>query len=195
MSDLRRTMLALVTAFALAVAPTLVIAAPAAATINLDGRVFAADRTTPAAGLTVQAVPDGAKEPRAQTTTDRTGRFHLLGMPAGEYLLVLLDASGTPLAAAAVTAEGPASSVVLALPGTDPLAPAFASDENQEEQATAEPGDDSDDSGFAVWVSSPVGATITLVAAATILAVGARQLTKDDNDKKDIPASISAPLR
>lgn len=194
MSEHRRNTLALVTALALATAPTLVNAAPVAATSRLGGRIFAADRRTPAAGLTVQAVPEGAKEPRSETTTDRTGRFQLHGVPAGEYLLVMLDASGTPIAAAPVTAAGPGTDVVLALPAPNSLAPAVE-EEEEDEGTSEEQGEDGGRSGFAVWVSTPTGATITLVSAATLLAIGAKQLTDDDDDRKDYPTSLSAPLR
>jgi hypothetical protein len=176
--------LALVTAFALAAAPSLVIAAPAT-TSSVSGRVYAADLKTPAAGLTVQAVPDGAKEALARSTTDARGRFQLQGLPAGKYLLVLLDEAGTPLAAAPHVMAQANSSVTLALPPPGALAPAQSEEKKEGEPETKK----SEKSGFATWVSTPAGATIVLVASAVLVAWGADQLTDDDPDTVEIPAT------
>jgi len=136
----------------------------------------------------VQAVPDGAKEPLARAMTDARGRFQLQGIPAGRYLLVLYDAQGAALAAAPIVAEKAAMSVTLALPKPGSLAP------GQTEEA---PEDDSDGekSGFSTWISSPAGATIALLAGATLIAIGADQLTDDDTDTDEIPASPASPAR
>ena len=185
MRTVHRNLLAVTLAFALALAPSFVLAAPALSSA-VSGRVFAADLKTPAAGLSVQAVPDGAKEPVARATTDLRGRFQLQEIPAGHYLLVLYDAQGAPLAAAPLVAEKAAMLITLALPEPGSLAP------GQTDEPPTEP---TPRSGFSTWVSSPVGATVVLLASATVVAVGADQLTNDDTDTTEIPGSKSSPSR
>jgi hypothetical protein len=194
MRTVHRTLLALALAFAIAVAPSVALAAPASASA-VSGRIFAADLRTPAAGLSVQALPDGAREPVARATTDIQGRFALQGLPAGRYLLVLYDAQGTPLAAAPLVADKAAMTVALALPAPDALAPAQTAegetkkdDEKKDEEAAA-----TTKSGFSAWVSSPTGATVVLLASAVVVAVAADQLTNDDTDTNEITASPSEP--
>ena len=189
MRTVHRSMLALALAFALAVAPSLALAAPALSSA-VSGRIFAADLKTPAAGLSVQAVPEGAKEPLARATTDARGRFQLQGIPAGRYLLVLYSGQGEPLAAAPIVAEQPAMSVTLALPPPGSLAPGQTEETPKKEDSSTEAAPKS---GFSTWVSSPTGATIVLLASAILVAVGADQLTNDDTDTKEIPASKSRP--
>ncbi len=190
MKTAHRSSLVVALAFALALAPSFALAAPALSSA-VSGRIFAADLKTPAAGLSVQAVPDGAKEPVARATTDLRGRFQLQEIPAGRYLLVLYDPQGAPLAAAPLVAEKAAMSITLALPKPGSLAPG----ETQE----APPGESNVEaatkSGFSTWVSSPVGATVVLLASATIVAVGADQLTNDDTDTKEMKGSQSSPSR
>lgn len=190
MRTVQRNLLALALAFALALAPSFALAAPALSSA-VSGRIFAADLKTPAAGLSVQAVPDGAQEPVARATTDARGRFQLQGIPAGSYLLVLFDAQGTPLAAAPIVAEKAAMSITLALPKPDPLAPG-QTDEAKKDPPAAEPATKS---GFAAWVSSPVGATVVLLGSAIVVAVGADQLTNDDTDTTEITTSPVLPPR
>jgi hypothetical protein len=188
MRTVHRNLLAVALAFALALAPSLALAAPEHSSA-VSGRVFAADLKTPAAGLSVQAVPDGAKEPLARATTDPRGRFQLQEIPAGHYLLVLYDAQGAPLAAAPIVAEKAAMSITLALPEPGSLAPGQTEEPKKDEPAT----EAAPKSGFSTWVSSPVGATVVLLASATIIAVGADQLTNDDTDTTEIPVSKSRP--
>lgn len=187
MRTVRRSSLALVLASALALAPSLALAAPVQSSA-VSGRIFAADLRTPVAGLSVQAVPNGAKEPLARATTDARGRFQLQGIPAGRYLLVLYDAQGAALAAAPIVAEKAAMSVTLALPEAGSLAPG---------QTGAAPGDETpaEKDGFSAWISSPTGATIALLAGAILIAIGTDQLTNDDTDTKEIPASPASPSR
>jgi hypothetical protein len=190
MRTVHRNLLATALAFALALAPSFALAAPELSSA-VSGRVFAADLKTPAAGLSVQAVPDGAKEPLARATTDLRGRFQLQEIPAGRYLLVLFDAQGVPLAAAPIVAEKAATTITLALPEPDSLAPGQA-EEAPKDETNVEAGAKS---GFSTWVSSPVGATVVLLASATIVAVGADQLTNDDTDTEETTASKSSPSR
>jgi hypothetical protein len=159
MRTVHRSLLAPALALALAVAPSLALAAPALSSA-VSGRILAADLKTPAAGLSVQAVPDGAKEPLARATTDARGRFQLEGLPAGRYLLVLYDAQGAPLAAAPIVAEQATMSVTLALPKPGTLAPGQAEGEKKDDEKK----DDKEaaaatKSGFSAWVSSPTGAS------------------------------------
>lgn len=193
MRTVHRSMLALALACALAVAPSLALAAPALSSA-VSGRIVAADLRTPAAGLSVRAVPDGAKDPLAQATTDARGRFQLQGIPAGRYLLVLHDAQGAPLAAAPIVAEQAAMTVTLALPAPGTLAPGQTEGEKKDDEKKDE-AEAATKSGFATWVSSPAGATIVLLASAVVVAVGADQLTDDDTDTNEIPASPAAPTR
>ena len=190
MRTVHRSSLALVLASALALAPSLALAAPAQSSA-VSGRIFAADLKTPAAGLSVQAVPDGAKEPLARATTDARGRFQLQGIPAGRYLLVLYDAQGAALAAAPIVAEKAAMSVTLALPKPGSLAPGQTGEAPKEESE----GEAATKSGFAAWISSPSGATIALLAGATLVAIGADQLTDDDTDTEEISTSPVLPAR
>jgi hypothetical protein len=194
MRTVHRTLLALALAFAVAVAPSVALAAPASASA-VSGRIFAADLKTPAAGLSVQALPDGAKEPVARTTTDLQGRFAMQGLPAGRYLLVLYDAQGSPLAAAPLVADKAAMTVTLALPAADVLAPGQTAEGEKKEEGEKK-GDEAaatTRSGFSAWVSSPTGATIVLLASAVVIAVAADQLTNDDTDTDEITASPSEP--
>jgi len=178
-----RSFLAAVLCLALA-AGTLppVLAAPAASRdAHLAGAVFGADLRTPAKGLEVRALPSGEKTPVATAVTDRRGRFDLGDLPAGEYLLVLVrPEEEIPVAAARVTARtGDATPVVLALPGADAPAEAPAAS-----------------SGFAAWIATPIGATVTLVAAAVVIAVGADSLSDNTETREDEPpASDSFPPR
>lgn len=186
MKPVHRSSLVPALAFALALAPSLALSAPAPSSA-VSGRVFTADLKTPAVGLSVQAVPDGAKDPLVRATTDARGRFQLQGIPAGRYLLVLSDAQGTPLAAAPLTADKPAMSVTLALPKAGSLAPGQSETPAEETEV---------ESGFGTWISSPTGATVTLLAATILVAVGVDQLTDDDTDTEEIsPPSPTLPPR
>ncbi len=147
----------------------LVVAAPTSLS-KVTGRVFATDLVTPAASLTVQAIPDGAKEPAGTTQTDAKGRFRLSDLPAGRYLLLLSDASGSPVAATpVVTRAGERQDLTLALPDRKPG-----------ETATA-PGA-ALKGGLWAWLSSPVGATVALVGGAVVLAAGAKSATDSDDE-------------
>jgi hypothetical protein len=185
MRTVHRSLLALALAFALALAPSLALAAPALSSA-VSGRIFASDLKTPAAGLSVQAVPDGAKEPLARATTDARGRFRLLGIPAGRYLLVLYDAQGAALAAAPIVAEKAALSVTLALPPPGSLAPGQTEGEKKDEKKDDAEATVETKSGFSAWVSTPTGATIVLLASATLVAIGADQLTNDDTETEEL---------
>ncbi len=156
----------------LALGPFFALAEPAPAH-PLEGRVFAADLHTPLPDILVQAVPEGAKQAVARATTDRRGRFSFQTLPEGDYTLVIFDQQGAPLAAAPISTSAAASGeVALALPplrpGEDATAPAAAG-------ATA------------VWISTPLGATVTLLATAVVVAVAADDVTGDNPTRRDLP--------
>ncbi len=169
-----RSFLAAVLCVALSAgAPLAVLAAPAPARdAHLAGSVFGADLRSPAAGLEVRALPAGGKTPVATAVTDRRGRFDLGDLPAGEYLLVLVrPEEKAPVAAARVTAHrGDATPVVLALPG-----------------AKAPEGAPAASSGIAAWIATPLGATVTLVAAAVVIAVAADSVSDNSETRTDEP--------
>ncbi len=159
--------LVLVAALVLGQAPAL-LASPAA---RIEGRIFATDMTTPAAGLDVNVTAEGAKAPVATTRTDKDGKFRLDGVEAGKYLLVLVDGSGKPVAAAPVTAApGQRANLTLALPAVK-AAPAQASKGG--------------------WFTTTFGAVTTVVASAVILALAADSVV--DNDEDPEPVSPSSP--
>ncbi len=152
------------------------LAAPASSSSAVTGRVFQPNLTAPAADLTVQAYPDGAKAPVASVTTDAKGRFELNALPAGHYVLLLSNKQGPVAATKIETREGTRQELTLALPDRKPgegsMAPAAAH------------------GGFAAWLATPVGATVAVVATAVVVSVGAHQITKDDN-KTEPPVSPS----
>ncbi|MDQ7006457.1 MAG: carboxypeptidase-like regulatory domain-containing protein [Acidobacteriota bacterium] len=156
-----------------ALGPLFTLAEPSDATHPLAGRVFASDLRTPMPDVLVQAIPEGAKEAVARATTDRRGRFRFRALPDGDYTLVLFDDHGSPLAAAPISAStAAAGEVALALPALRPgesgTAPAAAG-------ATA------------VWLATPLGATVTLLASAIIIAVAADDVTGDNPTRRDLP--------
>jgi hypothetical protein len=152
------------------------LAAPALASSRIVGLVLARDMVAPASDLTVQAFPDGAKAPVASTATDDKGRFSLEGLPAGSYILLLSNREGPVAAARIATRAGQKETVTLALPdhrpGEGTLAPAAMG-------------------GFAAWIATPLGATISAVGVAVVLAAGAHQITKNDNSGQEQPVSPS----
>ncbi|MBP7147040.1 MAG: carboxypeptidase regulatory-like domain-containing protein [Acidobacteria bacterium] len=164
----RGTALLLTAAIVCGSLPALAATAPTAA---VRGRVFSADLKTPAPGLMVQAIPDQGGDPLAQATTDAKGRFALAGLPDGTYVLLLSDGKGAPMAAARVTANaGKTETVALALPektGTTTLAPSARR--------------------LGAWISTPLGATVTLVAAAVVIGLAADDLTDDDESRENLP--------
>lgn len=143
------------------------LAAPAAA--RIEGRVFDTDLVSPAAGLAVQAYAEGAKAPLVTALTGKDGRFRLGAVPAGNYVLVLADGAGKPLAAAPVaTKSGQRAKVNLA------LAPAQSSTGGQK--------------GF---FQSTGGAIVTIVASAVVLALLADSLLDEDEAPPPAPVSPS----
>jgi len=136
---------------------------------GIEGRVFATDMETPLAGFFVRAFAIGAVEPTASTTTDVEGTFRIGGLPAGDYLLMLADPAGQPLAAARATARGGLDQrVLLALPSP--------------EEAVLAP----DASRFAEWLQTPLGATIGILVAAVSLAWLADELSDDETELADV---------
>ncbi|MFN7965811.1 MAG: carboxypeptidase regulatory-like domain-containing protein [Acidobacteriota bacterium] len=153
------------------------------ATAAIDGRVFDAALTHPLAGIIVSATSQGAKEPLASVVTDTKGRFRFKGLPGGDYMLLLIDRGGVPLAAAAIKAPaGAERSVLLGLP-------AALSKGKQSTDTAASAGGKK---ALAAWFSSPVGATIVLVASAVVIAVAADELLTK-NDEEPLVASPSTP--
>lgn len=164
----RRTLAVLLT-LALSMGSLVVFAAPTESS-TIRGRVFTPDFEAPVADVSVQLFQKGAEQPLAQAATDTKGRFRLADLPAGAYLLIMFDASGAPLASAAVTAQaGQSSEIALALPGAGEtsLAPAKAA--------------------FLGWLSGPVGATVALVGVATVVAFVADDVTADNPEREDLP--------
>jgi hypothetical protein len=167
----------------------------APALTRISGRVFDHDLVTPAADLTVQAIPENAKAPLASGQTDHRGRFRLQGLPADNYILLLSDAAGAPVAAARVETRTASSRIVtLALPETPPegaAPPAGGSaSKPSEKKGTVE----KKHRGILAWISTPVGATVALVAGAVVLAAIANQATKDKKDNiNEFPITPTSP--
>ncbi|UCF67154.1 MAG: hypothetical protein JSV80_15465 [Acidobacteriota bacterium] len=181
MVTMRRRYLALIAALGLACGPWLAVAAPMPSPALLSGRVFTADLSEPAAGLRVQAIPEGADAPFAKTATDEAGKFEFTEIPGGEYILLLTSREGEALAATRIAAPpGCQRHVTLALPqlepGSSPVAPA-----------------QSGGGGFAAWISTPLGATISLVVAAVVVSLIGDELTDDDEvfENRPPPATPS----
>jgi hypothetical protein len=169
-----RRIVATATALFLCLGPGL--AAPSAPA-DLAGRIFDSDFRSPATGLTVQALAEGEKTPTASASTDDAGRFRLADVPRGDYTLVFLDEAGTARAATRVeagTRQG--EHLMLALPEVAP---------GQTEE--------DDDGGILAWISSPTGATITMVAGAVVLAVLVDEAVGDDDDDLDLPPPDVSP--
>lgn len=142
---------------------------------NIGGRIFGQDLVSPAEGLTVQAIPDGAKAPVASTRTDKRGSFELSRLPAGAYIILFSNAKGEPVAATRVAAKaGEAQTLTLAVPDRKPGEAATAPGQSEK------------------WINTPQGATTVVVVAAILLALGAKQLV-DDDDVPQEPVSPSAP--
>lgn len=170
-----RRIVATATALFLCIGPGL--AAPSAPA-DLAGRIFDSDFRTPATGLTVQALAEGEKTPTASASTDDAGRFRLADVPRGDYTLVFLDEAGTARAATRVeagTRQG--EHLMLALP----------------EVAPGQTEEEDDDGGILAWISSPTGATITMVAGAVVLAVLVDEAVGDDDDDLDLPPPDVSP--
>ena len=167
-----RSLLVVTLCLALAVGTSFPVLAASAPTggAHLAGSVFGPDLRTPAAGLEVRVLPAGEKEPITRTVTDRRGRFDAGQLPAGEYLLVLVrEGEREPVAAARITARaGEDRPVVLALPGADAAEAAPAAS-----------------SGLAAWIATPLGATVTLVAAAVVIGVAADSMADDTERQPD----------
>lgn len=182
MSTWIRPRLSLLLAAALMFAPLAAVASPADAERTLDGRVFEADLETPMAGVSVQVTDQAKRELLAKAVTDDEGRFHLEGLEARAYTLVLLDADSQPLAAAEVDVARH-SEVALAVPEARPG------------EGQAAPGQSgATGGGIAAWLASPVGATVALVAGATVVAVAAESATDDDEPAAEVPVSPSEPV-
>jgi broad specificity phosphatase PhoE len=158
---------------ALVVAPATVTAAPKEAGETLAGRVFASDLETPLAGVSVQLAPKGEQQLAAETVTDEAGRFAVEGLERGLYTVVLLDEQATPLAAAHVDLAQH-QEIALALPEARPG------------EGAAAPAQQSQ-GGIKAWLSTPVGATVALVAGATVVALAADSLTDDNPEREDLP--------
>jgi hypothetical protein len=161
-------------AAALVVAPLTVVAAPQAAERSLDGRVFAADLKTPLAGVSVQVTDQQERQLLAQTVTDDEGRFRVDGLDARTYTIVLVDEQSTPLAAAEVDVARH-EQVSLAVPEVRPG------------EAGTAPAQASGGGGLLAWLSTPVGATVAMVAGAAVVAVSADSLTDDNPEREDLP--------
>lgn len=174
-----RPRISLLLAIALAFAPIAAVAAPQPDSASLSGRVFAADFKTPLAGIDVQLVPQGEKRLAAETFTDESGRFAVDGLPVGVYTVVLIDENFSPLAAAEIDLSVH-EEVSLAVPEARPG------------EAAAAPAQAGGGGGFLAWLSTPLGATVALVAGATVVAIGADSLTDDEPDQQDTPVSPSS---
>ncbi len=173
MKTMARPALALWLTLCLGFAP--VLAAPAAAA-QVSGRIFQADLSRPASGLSVTATPEGAKEPVASTVTNDDGRFRFASLPAGDYLIIFQNEGGQALAASKVSAvAGEKQSVTLALPA---IAPG--------ETATPEGEENKKRRGLWAWISTPAGAVLTAVVAAVVIGVAVDQATDDDEDEPDL---------
>lgn len=176
-----RHFLAFLLTFILVFGPSsLLLASPEIAQGTLKGRLFAADLVHPAPEVIVQAVQEGSKTPLATTKTDAQGRFSFSRVPVGDVLLVLSQKEGTPLAAAVVSAQaGKTRTITLALPdpknaGAGPLTPAVAHGK-----------------GFAAFFSTPLGATVAILAGAIIVGGVAESST----DSADEPPSSPSKLK
>ena len=169
-----RPQLSVLLVAALVVAPLTATAAPRETGETLAGRVFASDLETPLAGVSVQLAPEGEKRLVAETMTDDAGRFTLDGLEKRLYTVVLLDQQARPLAAARVDlAEH--QEIALALPEARPG------------EGAAAPAQSGGGGGILAWLSTPVGATVALVAGATVVAVAADSLTDDNPEREDLP--------
>jgi hypothetical protein len=168
-----RPQLSVLLVAALVVAPLAATAAPREAGETLAGRVFASDLETPLAGVSVQLAPKGEERLVAQTVTDDAGRFALDGLDKRLYTIVLLDDRSQPLAAAHVDLAQH-QEIALALPEARP---------GEGAAAPAQAGG----GGILAWLSTPVGATVALVAGATVVAVTADSLTDDNPEREDLP--------
>ncbi len=177
MTSLKKAALVVTVVLGLAAGPLpAAFAAPSTTPSAVVGRVFQPNLVSPAADLTVQAYPDGAKAPVASVTTDAKGRFELHALPAGHYVLLLSTKQGPVAATKIETREGTREELTLALPDRKPGEGSMA------------PG--ATHGGFAAWLATPVGATVAVVATAVVVSVGAHQITKDDN-KSEPPVSPS----
>jgi hypothetical protein len=167
-----RTLCVLVT-LSLALAPSFVLA-ERGATADLEGRLFESDFSTPAAGLDVSLIPEDGEKPLATTQTDEKGGFSL-SAPEGAYVLLFATEDGTPRAARRVVAEpGVRRQLTLAIP---PVAP-----------AQTEEGE-----GGGSWISTPTGATITMVVAAVALAIAVDEIVDDDESEPDLSPESFPP--
>lgn len=174
MGTMARPAVALALALSLSVAPVF-SAAPELAQVR--GRIFTADLASPAAGLDVQAIPDGAKTPVAATATDDRGSFRFAELLPGEYTLVFTNDAGSPVAASKVNAvAGEKQALTLALPS--PLAPG---------ETTPAPGEEGKKRrGLLGWISTPLGAVVAAVVVAVGVGIAVDQATDDDEDEPDV---------
>ena len=148
------------------ISPLAVFAAPTAAS-SIRGVVYQPDFRTPVADLAIQVFAEGTAEPLVKTSTDAKGRFRLADLPEGNYMLLLRDETGEPVAKAPITARaGQSSDVTLALPGAGENATAPAS--------------------AGTFLSGPLGATLALVGTAVIVAVVGDELTDDNPEREDL---------
>ncbi len=175
-----RHLLAWTLAFMILIGPAhAALSAPSAAAARISGRIFEPDLVTPAAELVVQAYPEGAKTPVAARQTDQRGRFNFESLPAGTYILFLFRSPDAPLAGARVeAAAGSHRIVALALPDqpAEGATPAPATP-----PPATPPAEKKKHHGLFQWMGTPVGATVTLVAAAAVLAVVADEITSKEN--------------
>lgn len=179
-----RSLLACVLALALILGQIPAVLAAPAANARISGRVFETDLTTPAADLVVQAYPEGRPAPLAAGRTDEKGRFLLKGLPAGSFVVLLVTEQGQALAATRVQMNNDEhKKLLLALPqetGEKPPEGAEKPPEAGEKPpAEAEAAAPEEKTGILSWMSTPLGATVTIVAAALVLAVVADELTSD----------------
>ena len=170
-----RSLLACVLTLALILGQIPAVLAAPAANSRISGRVFETDLITPAADLVVQAYPEGKPAPLAAGRTDEKGRFLLKGLPAGSFVVLLVTEQGQALAATRVQMNNDEhKKLLLALPQESAEKPPEGGEKPPEGAEAATPAKKG---GILSWMSTPVGATVTIVAAALVLSVAADELT------------------
>ena len=177
-----RSLLACVLTLALILGQIPAVFAAPAASSRISGRVFETDLITPAADLLVQAYPEGQPAPLAAGRTDEKGRFLLKGLPAGSFVVLLVTEQGQALAATRVQMNNDEHrKLLLALPQESAEKPPESAEKppevGEKPPEGAEAATPAKKGGILSWMSTPVGATVTIVAAALVLSVAADELT------------------